>query len=231
MNPSARPPRSPSRLTAVLPDALRTPIGAARDRLCRLVFDRGNVDTSGVIGLEHLGVGAPGRSDYAPSGWLVVRRFLRGQRVGGGDVFVDFGCGMGRVLCQVARHHGFGRVVGVEIAPQLAARATANVEANRHRLRCRDVEVAVGDALEFPIPVDMTFAYFANPFEGPIFARVVERIIESLDRAPRRLILGYLNPLMDRHLRETGRFRLVRLSRGMRPDIRNLTLAVYESTP
>jgi hypothetical protein len=60
---------------------------------------------------------------------------------------------------------------------------------------------------------------------------VVERIIESLDRAPRRLILGYLNPLMDRHLRETGRFRLVRLSRGMRPDIRNLTLAVYESTP
>jgi hypothetical protein len=60
---------------------------------------------------------------------------------------------------------------------------------------------------------------------------VVDRIVASLDRAPRRLVLGYLNPRMQRHLDRTERFRLLRVSRGLRPDIPNLTLAVYESVP
>jgi SAM-dependent methyltransferase len=210
---------------------VRRPVGAVRTALCRALFDRGNVDTSAVVHLERLGLAAAGRGEYAPSGWLVARRFLRGQPVGPGDVFVDFGCGMGRVVCQVARRYPFGRVIGVELAPQLAAVAAANIEANRHRLRSRAVEVVVRDALDFPIPDDMTYAYLYNPFEGEIFERVVDRIVASLDRAPRRLVLGYLNPRMQRHLDRTERFRLLRVSRGLRPDIPNLTLAVYESVP
>jgi SAM-dependent methyltransferase len=224
-------PRTPSPVTAVLPDIVRAPVAAVRTRLCRVLFDRGNLDTSPIVSLEELGHAAPGRNGYGPSGWGVTRRLLHGRSIAQRDVFVDFGCGMGRVVCQVARRYPFGRVLGIEVVPQLAAVAVANVDANRHRLLCADVEVVVADALETPIPDDMTYAYLYNSFEGELFARFVDRLIASLDRAPRRLVLGYLNPRTREHLEETGRFRLVRFSRGLRRDIPNLTLAVYESAP
>lgn len=183
-----------------------------------MIYERGLAATGEGIGLDELGLNAPGRVRYEASGWAYLRRALRRCEVGPTDVFVDFGSGKGRVVWQAARYP-FGRVIGVEISAQLNEVAHRNLEENRDRLKCRDVELVTADATQFEIPDDMTFAYLYSPFEGQIFETVIDHVIESLDRNPRRLNLIYANPVMDKELRATGRFELRHVLKGIRPDL------------
>jgi hypothetical protein len=48
---------------------------------------------------------------------------------------------------------------------------------------------------------------------------VIQRVIDSLDRNPRRLTVIYANPVMDERLRATGRFRLTHTLKGLRRDV------------
>lgn len=198
------------------------PYGAARNlknRLAAFLFERGLTDTGVLVELEDLGLHAPDRVRYQASGWSFLRRALRRCEIRPTDVFVDFGSGKGRVLWQAA-HYPFARVVGIEISPQLNEVAARNIEPNLHRLTCRDIELITADATEAEIPDDMTFAYLYSPFEGETFRCVLRRIIESLDRAPRRLTVIYANPVMDAEVRSSGRFELAHVIRGIRPDTR-----------
>jgi hypothetical protein len=202
----------------------------AKKRLERLVFERGLIDTGEGVRLEEFGLDDPERVHYEASAWSFLRRALRHCKVGPTDVFVDFGSGKGRVVWQAAQFP-FARVVGVEISPQLNAVARRNIEKNLDRLICRNVELITADATEFEIPDDMTFAYFYFPFKGEIFGRVIRRVIESIDRNPRRLTLIYANPVMDEELRATGRFELVNVLKGIRPDVnKSGWVHVYEAS-
>jgi hypothetical protein len=191
----------------------------------QLLERAGRGETQQRVELDTLGLGHPDRVDYIPSGWLFLRRALRGRRVGASDVFVDFGSGKGRVLCQAARYP-FGRVLGVEIADDLSRVARANIQRSLPRLRCRDLEVVTCDATKFPIPDDMTYAYFFNPFGAETFRRVLANIIESLERHPRDLTLIYANPKMTECIDQSGRFALISQRHGRREWD---SIAVYRS--
>ena len=147
--------------------------------------------------------------EYRPSPWLDFRRILPRSEVGPDDVFVDIGVGMGRMLL-VAGRYPMKRVIGVEISEELAEIARANVQRARRRLKVRDVEVIAADALEWEIPDDLTIVYFFNPFEGETFACVFDRILASLDRAPRRMRVVYRKPTQHEYVMGTGRARVVR---------------------
>lgn len=138
---------------------LRRALELVRDRLLR-------VETAGHARLEDLGLGNPDRADYEPSGWLDLGRVLRRLEIGRDDVFVDLGCGKGRVMLLAARYP-FRRVIGVEISEDLSATARRNVAARRARLRCPAVEVITADALDYRIPDDATVVYIFNAFRGP----------------------------------------------------------------
>jgi len=130
-------------------------------------------------------------------------------------VFCDFGSGKGRVVCQAAKYR-FARVIGVELSEELNRIARENVA--RHRtVRAGRVEIVTADVLDWPIPDDLSVAYFYNPFVGEIFHTVVTRLIESFDRHPRRLRILYVNPREHQYLLSTGRIRPVRHLRGWRP--------------
>ena len=191
---------------------------ATKRRFERLAFERGLVDTGERVELSEFGLEDPERVDYDASSWSYLRRAMRRCEVGSADVFVDFGSGKGRVLWQACQFP-FARVVGVEISPQLNAVARSNIEGNLGRLRCPNVEIVTADAAEFGVPDDMTFAYMHNPFKGETFRRVMEGIVASLDRNPRRLTLIYANPAMDEMVRRTRRFELIEVLRGARPDV------------
>ena len=207
----------PPRINRVLRKAGK----AVRD----FVFER-ELETAGTyVALEHF---HSERTPYEPSGWFYLRRALRGREVAPGDVFVDFGSGKGRIVYQAARYP-FARVMGVEISEHLNEIARRNIERNRHRLVCQDVELVTMDAAEFRVPDNVTHAYFYFPFGGEIFRRVLDNIVESLERAPRRLTLIYACPGLDQRVRETGRFELVRTSRGGLTSYLNRTISVYES--
>jgi hypothetical protein len=193
------------------------------------VFERGRLaDTSGVVWLDEFGLDSVDRQRYEPSRWLYLRRALKGVRIQPTDVFADIGSGMGRVVFQAARYP-FARVIGVEIAEELTKVARENIEHNTDRLRARKVEFVAADAAEYEVPDDLTYAYFHNPFSGETFRRVIGHIVESLDRAPRRFTLIYVNPVEEAYVLQTGRFDRRRLSKGIRRDLPMRWVAIYEA--
>ena len=176
------------------------------------VLDRGLHTSGSAMEPEH---DHPGRVGYVPSPWVVLPRALHCIGVSDDDVFVDFGCGKGRVVHQAARRP-FRRVVGVEISPVLAEAARTGLAARRHQHRCRDVEIVVADVTAFRVPDDLTIGYFYYPFTGQTFESVLRSIIESIDRNPRRVRLIYLGLSEEPRsaILATGRFRLLKEQRS-----------------
>jgi hypothetical protein len=127
-----------------------------------------------------------------------------------------------------AAKYPFARVIGVEISAKLNEIARRNIERNRKKLVCTNIELITIDAADFEVPDDLTVAYFYHPFGGDIFETVIGNIIDSLDRNPRRLTLIYQLPLDEDHIVATGRFELVRIP-GARTHGRRIV--VYASTP
>jgi SAM-dependent methyltransferase len=184
-----------------------------RQALERVNELRFGAETSHDVSHAELGLEGGERIWYVPSEWTALRRALRSLDVGRDDVFVDFGSGKGRAVLAAARLP-FKRVVGVEVSEVLTEVAGRNVERSAHRLRCRDVDLVRADALEFQIPDDVTVAYFFCPFTGSVFRAVIERLIASYDRSPRRLRVVYNYPYEHGYLVGTGRVRVV----DVRPD-------------
>lgn len=200
-----------------------------------LVLERARrLRTSERVPLAALGLGHPERVDYQPSGWLSLRALLRPEEVGPADVFADIGAGMGRVVYQAARRYPLKRVIGVELSPDLAEQARANIERHRSRLRCGDVEIETSDALTWEVPDDLTIAYMFRPFTGATFERMAERLIASYDRAPRRLRILYVNPEEHESLMATGRVREVPLRSSLIARIKRYSpdwARLYEVAP
>jgi SAM-dependent methyltransferase len=186
-----------------------------------LMFTRRyEADTVGRIDLDELGLPSDERIYYLPTPWLAFRGAMSKLDIGPDDVFADIGSGKGRVVLMAAAYP-FKRVIGVELSAELTEVARANVERNRDRLRARDVELVAADAVEWPIPDDLTVVYFYYPFFGSVFERVVERIVESYDRSPRRIRVVYNCPKDAVTLLRTGRFREV-------ARLRTRYLSIYE---
>lgn len=186
----------------------------------RLFFDalverRLGIETSKVVPLHELGLAASNRVDYEPSSWFALRRVLSKRDVTEDDVFIDFGCGKGRIVFQAARYR-FKKVIGIELSPQLTAIANDNIERSLVKLRCKNIELVNKDVLQYEIPDDVTVAYFYNPFEGDIFAAVVDKLVASLKRRPRLLKIIYFSPREEDVLLRAGA-RLLKVARGRRP--------------
>jgi SAM-dependent methyltransferase len=203
----------------------RLRLAVKSERLADRILDRGLETSDSAAEPEH---DHPDRVAYHPSPWYVLPRALRYLRVSDQDVFVDFGCGKGRVVHQAAKRP-FRRVVGVEISPSLAEVARNGLTAKRHQHRCRDVEIVVADVGEFEVPDDLTIGYLYHPFQDETFERLVRAIIDSLDRNPRRIRLIYFHPFHSSQLLATGRFRLVKEQRSGFFDTRPFHTGIFES--
>ena len=194
---------------------------------------RAGIRTEGRVAPDELEHENPHLMGYMPAGWFTLRRILKRGEVTPDDVFIDIGSGMGRLVFQAAERYPFRRVIGVEISEYLNAVARENIERNRHRLRCKEVEIVTADVLAYDLPDDVTVAYFYNPFTGPVFGAAVEKLTESLERRPRRLRVIYSNPREEERLLAAG-FRRIRSLRGLRPGrewSRSNSTRMYEFTP
>ncbi len=131
---------------------------------------------------------------YAPIAYRSFSAVMREVAIRPGeDVFLDYGAGRGRAML-LAAQLPFRRVLGVEIDPKLVERARENIQRAGSRLRCRDLQVILGDAAEFGCPPDATVLHFFDPFAGPILEQVIGKIRESLRRAPRPLTILFADP-------------------------------------
>lgn len=199
---------------------IKPPYVWIRRALANALFDRRyGVDTSGDSGAVGLGGSDLVQSRHQqPAGLLSLRRILPPAQILAEDVFIDFGSGKGRVVLQAALQYPFRTVYGVEISEHLHRIAVSNLDAVAERLRCRDVRLVRADALDFDIPDDVTVAFFFNPFGAEVFSTILEKLLESVDRNPRRLRIVYGNPVEEDVLLGSGRARVIRQVRGLRPD-------------
>ena len=165
-------------------------------------FDaRYGVDTSGLLWGERLdlsseaGYWATGYYGIAPSSFvpMLEELALDWQRF----TFIDVGCGKGRAL-MLALRFPFHRIVGVELAPELAATARRNLQTFQPEWRqAVPAEVFATDATTFPLPHEPTLLYLYHPFAAPIMRRFLAHLTASLREHPRELYLLYVNPELD----------------------------------
>lgn len=113
----------------------------------------------------------PGKENcgYEPCPFPLLLRLMRAiPPEFHGRGFLDYGCGLGRVLF-VAQRLGYDPVVGVEISETLSARARAN-------LRGTGAGVITGDAASYAIPAFVRIFFFFNPFAGAALETVIRNI-------------------------------------------------------
>jgi SAM-dependent methyltransferase len=183
--------------------------GRARRRIERALVER-RYDLSPLASVADPAPAHEEHNAHAPTPWRLLPHILQPGDVGQTDVFVDFGCGTGRVMLEAAARYPLRRLAGVEIAPELAAAARALLSHNERYLRGRPWEVVTADVLDYEIPDDLTVAYLFDPFTGSVFDGVISRLEASVDRRPRRVRIVYVVPNELERLTRTGRVRTVR---------------------
>ncbi len=103
------------------------------------------IDTAEVASPLELGFDHPERRGYDPTEYRDFRIIAK-HLISAPDVtFIDYGCGLGRSLV-LAAMLPFGRMIGIELSPELAQHARENVRNAKVRFRCSDISVAVADA-------------------------------------------------------------------------------------
>lgn len=173
-------------------------------------------ETGGTIGLDALSIPSINKHlgvEYAPSRVRAFRKLMDWLQLPRGRVFMDFGCGKGRVLCAAA-DYPFRRIVGVEFAAELSHVCRRNIATCRQGFRPGlEVSVIEGDATRYSFRGDEDVLFFFNPFRPPVMERVVRNIHASLAAHPRTVMLivsnaDELEPVLgtDLILRKVGQF-------------------------
>ena len=170
-----------------------------------------SVDTSGLIFPENLPTGR--KEDLHNTGYFgvapsVFRQVMdRLQLEYEKYTFLDLGSGKGRALL-LASEYPFRAIVGVELSPRLHAIADANIQNYRgSQQRCRHVRSIQGDATRFEFPAGPLLVYLWNPFEGPVFARVLANLESALAREPQEVYIVYIQPDLDGLLEASSAWR------------------------
>lgn len=98
------------------------------------------------------------------------------------DVFLDVGCGEGRVLTYLYLHKAKCRLMGVELDPDVTATAQKRME------QCPGVEIRCANILEAQdLMQQVTVYYLFNPFNGKIFSKFIGALEKQVPH-PIRLV-------------------------------------------
>ncbi|MBA3772829.1 MAG: methyltransferase domain-containing protein [Ramlibacter sp.] len=166
----------------------------AVDRVADAVFERLlRIRSGGLVPIESLVRQWEGCHDYFPSSIRAFNRVLRELNVTGDDVFVDYGCGMGRALVLASRLP-FGRLIGFDVSHELLQAARANIQRALPAGTRERITLAHCDARAFRLPETASVLYFYNPFHGDILQAVFADIERSLRQRPRPVRIVFNNP-------------------------------------
>jgi predicted RNA methylase len=172
------------------------------------------------------------RLGFRAISYLGIERLMRKLEPSRTEALLDMGCGAGRAAC-VAAQYPFARVIGIEIDERLCALAQRN--ACRLRRYAVRPEIVCADAAKYRVPDDITVVFLYNPFSGEVLKTALTRVLESYDRAPRRLKLAYANPREHELIASMQRFRAAdKIWLSWRPETewhRTKVVQFYEVEP
>ena len=164
-----------------------------------------------------------GAYDSQSSDYRCLRQVFRAVPLRSDDVFIDVGCGEGRVLTYLCEQGFQGKVIGIELDEEIAETAA------RRTASCKNVTICCGNVLDkSELFRDATAVYLFHPFSRRIFQAFVA-MLESNCAKPVRLY--YLNWLYVDELENRDRWNLISDGTIYRPGIRPMPFTVHELTP
>ena len=231
----------PSVKDRLQPDSLKKEYQTLLHKLHERVFDAPReqlffVPTKEPVALSSLTIASPNRAhghDYRP---VPCQIFDWALAQIGEDLseftFIDYGAGKGRALL-LAAEHPFSVVAGVEFAAELHDNAQMNIaQYPRSKMRCRNVECFLEDAVQVGPPEGASVHFFFNPFSREVFAEVLNNIVMAYRIKPRRLYLIAVDPIATDLIDASGVFARVEPSQYDALKLKLLSpyeVAVYRS--
>ena len=157
------------------------------------VFDkRYQLDTRSEVAIDDLDISQEDKQHadkYKPTRARYFRKIMAKLDLPREGVFVDVGCGKGRILL-LAAEHGFDQVVGLEISPSLCEIAERNVAVFRENTpTASSIEVVCTNILDYQMDGSETVFFLYSPFDQPVTKTFLEMIRQSLNDHPRDLWL------------------------------------------
>ncbi|HLP17998.1 MAG TPA: class I SAM-dependent methyltransferase, partial [Bacteroidota bacterium] len=176
---------------------ISTTILSGYSTIIEYLFDfRYGTDTMTWVELDDLDVDSEQKSHavlYQPSPSAAIRRVLRALNFPHGKIFVDLGCGKGKVLL-IASEFPFDEVRGIDFSERLCEIARENFLHYRMKGNTRsNVVIIHSDVLNYSIEDDEDVFYLFNPFDDYILQHVVDGIAESIRRRKRKIWIIYRN--------------------------------------
>ncbi len=149
---------------------------------------------------------------YEATPYKALDRLFKAYKLKKTDRIVDFGCGRGRVAFYIHNHFHIP-VTGIEVNDITYDEALDNKW--RYRQRAKHIKAPIkfeyGPAEKYQVePTDNKF-YFFNPFSVKIFRKVVNNILDSVEKEERPIdiILYYPMPEYKEFLKEETSFQLI----------------------
>jgi precorrin-6B methylase 2 len=128
---------------------------------------------------------------YGTVPYRTINAILDHLQLSSNDVFVDLGCGKGRVVCCSSLRR-IRQSIGVEYSPDLSAIAQRN--ANRVKKKLSPIKIITIDAQQFDFTIGTVY-YLFHPFGPKTLKNVIEGLHIGLQRLPRPVRIVYVNPV------------------------------------
>lgn len=174
-------------------------------------------ETNGIVGLAEIdGIGPhlEEASHYLPTRKREFERMMAtvGEIDHSEHVFVDLGCGKGRIVL-LAAAQPYKKVIGVDFSPTFIRQSKENLERYTGPVAAREIELLAIDAMDFVVPPENLVVFMFSPFGPPVFDAVMRNLVASTKQRKQKITIVYYSPDYDDLVREAG-FTLVAKGKG-----------------
>lgn len=143
---------------------------------------------------------------YQPTKFRPFVKLMKRLQFPAGSVFVDVGCGKGKVLL-MARRYPFKKLVGIEFDPTLCQIAESNLRQYEMITGWRsEAQVVCSDVLDYEIQADQNVWFLYNPFDAVVIHQFLAKLSRSIAQHPRKVWLIYHVPRHEQALAGHGLF-------------------------
>jgi SAM-dependent methyltransferase len=185
---------APAAIRAILSQSIALS-NLGENEMCAATFHRFNnlrwefwfdISTRGRVATDH-----PDAGHYATMRYSTIFTVLHHLHLTPSDVFVDIGCGKGRVLCCAARHR-VKQVIGIDLSESLCRQAKINAQRMRGRRTPIVVETALAQEFDYG-PATVLFLF--DPFGARTLGQVLAKVEQ--DTRGHDVRVAYANPTYD----------------------------------
>ncbi len=162
-----------------------------------LYFDRKyKTDTCSWVTLDEMNIVGNSKEHaelYQATRVVQLRKLFRKLKIPKGKVFVDLGCGKGRVLL-IASEFDFSEARGIEFSSILSEIAQKNATLYKTKTKTKTkFSIIHSDVIDYDFSDDEEVIFLFNPFDDYILQRVIQKLKDSLKRRNRKVLIIYRN--------------------------------------